>query len=443
MKLVLIIYYLFQVSLIKTETRVSNIFDKIKNYTRPVNDVEPQDNSIKNIELPPIITASDLIKTQIENKIPETKIKRGIKRDHLSQQSITSFLCSTTSTSLPENEECITKKPKIMNTDSDMEISSEDEVQIIESNNIDVSKQMDPSKIEEIQSQEKMSNLPNVESVYYHITSTNIQVPKIVWAPPNQLQNNYELYNPPYTNLLNVENDYGVHNVPPPPIRQDITTTIHTANNANTNSIIQNVKSQENGLPHSQYVNNRSLTPERNISDIFNEVSKILDSSSEIPTALMKQQNELLHQKPKDLKQQSVEHRLSAHQNIEVSSSKSSMNSSLYGDDSDDENKVSSADVKKKSLGIRPGMSSSDVNNTFRTNKKSHEFTKTKNKTDEQGNKQKKFELSNLVVKLLNPYYKNNLFNSKELFKFMAREIVHKLLQANCDAGIVIYSNYF
>lgn len=39
-----------------------------------------------------------------------------------------------------------------------------------------------------------------------------------------------------------------------------------------------------------------------------------------------------------------------------------------------------------------------------------------------------KVELSKIIVLFLNPYYEHNVFKSRELFKFMAREIVHKLL---------------
>jgi len=107
----------------------------------------------------------------------------------------------------------------------------------------------------------------------------------------------------------------------------------------------------------------------------------------------------------------------------------------LFGEDSDDESKLAVVDVKKKSLGVRLGMSS-NVNITIKTNKNSQESMKiNKNKTEDPNNKQKKFELSNLVVKLLNPYYKNNLFKTKELFKFMARQIVHKLLESTSHPG--------
>lgn len=392
-----------------------------------MNNEELHDTSTKIIELPPIIKASDLIKPQVENKIPDPKIKRGIKRDHLTQQSMKSFFSSTTSTSLTENEECITKKPKIANTDSDMEISSDDEVQIIEITNIDDSKQIGPPKIEELQSQEKINDPPNLESVYYQTTSTNIQAPTPVWVS-NQLKNNYELYNTAYTNSFNTESGFGLNNMPS--THQD-RIIFYTANNTCTNSI-QNVKSQENGLSYSNSKNNISLTPERNISDILNEVSDILETSPETKAGTKQQ---------KDLKQ-SVEPGLSVQQNIEVCSSKNSVISSLFGDDSDDESKVSLADGKKKSLGVRLNMSSNV--NILKKNKKTHEFTKMiKNKTDEQNNKQKKFELSDLVVKLLNPYYKNNLFKTKELFKFMAREIVHKLLESNSYPGKTMYSNYF
>jgi len=85
---------------------------------------------------------------------------------------------------------------------------------------------------------------------------------------------------------------------------------------------------------------------------------------------------------------------------------------------------------------------STNVNNTFKANKNSQDTMKTnKNKTEDPNNKQKKFELSNLVVKLLNPYYKNNLFKTKELFKFMARQIVHKLLESTSHPGKLIYYN--
>ncbi|KAF0773619.1 ATP-dependent DNA helicase Q5-like [Aphis craccivora] len=413
------------VSLIKAETRASNIFDKIQNYTRPVKKEECKVNS--NIELPPIVTASDLIQAQIKNKMPEPKIKRGIKRDHLMQQSMKSFIFSTTttttttattSTSVTENEECASKKPRIENTDSDMEISSDDEVHIIESTNINDPKlSQTPIKVEELYPEQQKNYPFNMEPkfnepFYYQTTSTNIQVPKIIMAS-NLIKNNHEssAINDSSKDSSNVESEYlAMNNMPPTKQDQNI---LLTPNNTCLNSI----KNNENGLSHIQSKSNKTLISEKNVSDIFKEISEII-SPLENKKDLTVQQNQLpIQHKQNDIKQ------------FETPSIKSNMNN-LFGEDSDDESKLALVDVKKKSLGVRLGMSS-NVNITIKTNKNSQESMKiNKNKTEEPNNKQKKFELSNLVVKLLNPYYKNNLFKTKELFKFMARQIVHKLLES-------------
>uniref|UniRef100_A0A2S2QW87 DNA 3'-5' helicase n=1 Tax=Sipha flava TaxID=143950 RepID=A0A2S2QW87_9HEMI len=423
------------VSLIKEETGASNIFDKIKNYTRPENlKEEPKENSTNKTELPSIVTASDLIQAQMNNKVPEPKIKRGIKRDHLTQQSMKSFVVPTTNLPTLENEECVTKKPKIANTDSDMEISSDDDVQIIESVDIDVSKNNSSPQIKEFHPLEKRHDVSNNECKFkessYYQTSANMQIPKIVMAS-NLLKNNYESYSSMHNSskdLINSESEHiGVNNMLPS--HQDRTNP-HTFNKTCINKI-NNVQNQENGLLHSQFKSNKSQTSGKKINDIFNELSDILKSPSENGKKVTKLNELALNQK--DLKRPSLDHRLSTQHNIEVSSSKSNMNS-LFGDDSDDESKIL-FDIKKKSLGVRLGMSS-NVNNTFKTSKKIHESTKTiRNKTEDPNNKQKKFELSNLVVSLLNPYYKNSLFKTKELFKFMAREIVHKLLESTSHPG--------
>ncbi|XP_060880859.1 LOW QUALITY PROTEIN: ATP-dependent DNA helicase Q5-like [Metopolophium dirhodum] len=418
------------VSLIKAETRASNIFDKIQNYTRPEKiKEESKVNPNKNIELPPIITASDLIQAQIKNKMPEPKIKRGIKRDHLQQQSIKSFVLPTTTNSVTENEECATKKPRIENTDSDMEISSDDEVHIIESTNIDEPpKLLTQTLLEDLYPDQQTTCLfepKSIEPLYYQTTSTNIQVPKIVMAS-NLLKSDHEsgsTYDSS-KNFLNVKSDYLTMNNMPPTIQDQ--KIILTPNNTCPNSM----KINENGLSHvniSNISNIKSQISEKNVSEMFKEISEILSSENE--KNLNIQLNKFsMHQKQIDIKQPSIEHRLPVQQNVEISATKNM--SSLFGEDSDDESKIALVDVKKKSLGVRLGMST-NVNNTFKTNKNSQESMKTnKNKTDDPNNKQKKFELSNLVVKLLNPYYKNNLFKTKELFKFMARQIVHKLLES-------------
>lgn len=429
---------MFQVSLIKEETGATNVFDKIKNYIRPENIIEePKANSTKNIELPPIVTASDLIQAQMNNKGPEPKIKRGIKRDHLTQQSMNSFVIPSTNLPTLENEECVTKKPKIVNTDSDMEISSDDEVQIIEDTHIEDSKNNLLPQIEELHPLEKKHDVSNIECkfqepFYYQTTSANTQFPKIVMAS-NLLKNNYK----PNSSKPDSSKDsinpesVGINNMLPSHHNR---TTPHTFNKTCVNNM-NNVKNQENGLLHSQSKNNKSQLSEKNVNDIFNELAELLKSSPVNGKKVTKSNEPASIQK--NLKRPSLDQRLSTQHNIEVSSSKINMNS-LFGDDSDDESKIM-IDVKKKSLGVRLGMSS-NVNNTFKISKKAHESTKTiRNKTEDPNNKQKKFELSNLVVNLLNPYYKNNVFKTKELFKFMAREIVHKLLESTSHPGKFYY----
>jgi len=354
------------------------------------------------------------------------------------QQSMKSFVFSTTSTSVTENEECATKKPRIENTDSDMEISSDDEVHIIESTNINDPKISEtPIKVEELYPEQQTNyaafNIePKFNESYYQTTSTNIQVPKIIMAS-NLIKNNHESSSTydSSKDLLNVESDYlAMNNMPPTKQDQKI---LITPNNTCSNS----TKNIENGVSHIQSKSNKSLIAEKNISEIFKEISEIL-TPSENEKDLTIQNNELLiQQKQNDIKQSSIEHRLHVQQNAEISAIKNMNN--LFGEDSDDESKLALVDVKKKSLGVRLGMSS-NVNFTNKTNKNSQESLKiNKNKTEDPNNKQKKFELSNLVVKLLNPYYKNNLFKTKELFKFMARQIVHKLLESTSHPGKLIY----
>ncbi|VVC35974.1 Helicase, C-terminal,P-loop containing nucleoside triphosphate hydrolase,ATP-dependent DNA [Cinara cedri] len=403
------------VSLIKAASIASNVFDGIKNYTRPVQE-EPKENPTKTIELPPIVTASDLIQAQVNNKIPEPKIKRGIKRDHLTQQSMTSFI--TTNQPIIENEECVTKKPKIENTDSDMEISSDDDVQIIEDVTVEGSQNnCQPIIIEESPTQEKTNNVN--EAFYHQTTSANVQRPNIGIAS-SLFQNNYETYNSTYDpsskDLIKVKSDYAINNIPHTNMDRQLNLA---SNNTCTNSL-KNVKDQENDP---SYLHHKHQSKEKDVNDIFNELTAILETNSENENNKTKKQNELsLSQKQKDLKQPSVEHR--SQQNIEVPSSKCSMNN-LFGDDSEDESKILVGDVKKKSLGVRLGIPS-------KTKTKSQEPVKiNKYKTEDPNTKQKKFELSELVVNLLNPHYKNNVFKTKELFKFMAREIVHKLLESN------------
>lgn len=371
--------------------------------------------------------------------MPEPKIKRGIKRDHLMQQSIKSFVfpsTTTTTTTVSENEECAPKKPRIENTDSDMEISSDDEDHIIESTNINDPNLQSPSKIEELHPQEQQNYASNIECkfnepLYYQTTSTNIQVPKIVMAS-NLLKNNHEsssVYDSSKDSLF-VENDYMAKNVLPP-TKQD-QNTLHTSNNTTCPNSMKNF---ENGVSHFQSLSNKSQMTPKKINDIFKEISELITSDNETNVTI--HQNELpIQQNQKDLKRPSIERRLPVQQNVEMSASKSM--SGLFGEDSDDESKISLVDVKRKSLGVRLGMPS-NVNNTIKMNKNSQESMKTnKTKTEDPNTKQKKFELSNLVVKLLNPYYKNSLFKTKELFKFMARQIVHKLLESTSHPGKLI-----
>lgn len=404
----------------------------------------------KSIELPPIITASDLIQAQVNNRVPEPKIKRGIKRDYLIQQTIKSFAIPTTSTLISDNDECVMKKPKIGNTDSDMEISSDDEVQIIENTNIDDSKISGPPIIvEDLTLHEENNDVSNLECnipkpSYYQKTSitNNLQQPKIVIAS-NLLKKNCESFDLT-KNSINVESD----NV----VQDNVIFTyqdrqlFNNSNNSCTDSKI-NVIDDENDTGYCQSINNRipQKSEETSESDIFNEVSNFLRNVSENGKKLTKQQKEpSLDQKQNDLKRPSIEHRLSNQQNIEVSLPKSNMDN-LFGDDSDDESKIPLTDTKKKSLGVRLGMPSNV--NTFNANKKSNEVIKTiKNKTEDQpNNKNKKFVLSNLVVKILNPYYVKKTIITKALFKFMAREIVHKLLESTNYPGkyvfVCIYNN--
>lgn len=347
-----------------------------------------------------------------------------------------SFLLQPSDTSIQENEECVPKKSKIDNTDSDMEISSDDDVQIIECNDINDSKYNSPSKIEQLHSQENKNDEFNIdckfkEPLHHPATSTKIQLYKI---ESNQPKNNYDSCNTVSTkNILNVTCD---------DLALNKETQNHLFNHKSSNTCINsvnNVKNQDNGLVHSH---SRKDSPdpktlEKNINDLIDEVTEILAPENEVNILRQKRLQLPLKHKLVDVKQPTAEQRSSIEKNTKLPISKSSINS-LFGDDSDDESKIFNlADHKKKSLGIRLGMSSS-VNNTLK--KKTHEPIKViKNKTEDPIYKQKKFELSNLVVSLLNPYYKNNLFKTKELFKILARQIVHKLLESNSHPGESVY----
>jgi len=247
----------------------------------------------------------------------------------------------------------------------------------------------------------------------------------------NLLKSNHESSSAyePSKDLLNIKNDYLAMNNMPPTIQDQ--KILVTPNNTCPNSI----KMNENGLSH---VQSKIIKPsEKNVSEIFKEISEILITSDK-EKKLSLQLNELpIQQKQKDIKRTSIEHSLPVQQNVEIPAAKNT--SSFFVEDSDDESKIALVDVKKKSLGVRIGMSKNG-NNSFKANKNSHDSMKTnRHKTEDPNNKQKKFELSNLVVKLLNPSYKNNVFRTKELFKFMARQIVHKLLESTSHPGKLIY----
>lgn len=423
---------MFQIQLIKEETKSSNVFDRIKNYSPPVN-IEEQSlaDSSKNMKLPPIVTASDLILAQEKNKITEPNVKRGRKRDYLTQQSMKSFLLQSSNTPTQENDECVPKKSKIENTDSDMEISSDDDVQIIECTDINDSNHNSSLKIEQLHSQDKKNDefyLDCKLKEHHPPTPTNMQLHKI---ESNPRQNNYDSYQPLSTKkiLYCLKDDLNLDKLP------QVHLSNHTSSNTISTNSINSVKNQENGLLHSSSRKDTPHSTEKNINDLIDEVNDILSPENEV-NDLTQHQNELsLNKKLIDVKQAKLG--LSVDNNTKSTFSKSSINS-LFGDDSSVENQILKwADLKKKSLGTRLGMSSS-INSIIK--KKPYEPIKTiKNKTEDPITKQKKFELSNLVVNLLNPYYKNNVFKTKELFKMLARQIVHKLLESNSHPGKSVY----
>lgn len=337
--------------------------------------------------------------------------------------------------SVVENYECAPKKKKLKNTDSDMEISSDDEIQIIDDDIVDDSKHKCPPMKEELG---EKNVTPNFNSFNQTMSTNVVQRPKIVVAS-NLFTN--KPFNPTIDSsedLLSIESDHTTNitnNIPlcVPSIHQE-NKNISTSSIINSSSM-DNVNNQEQILPAFESKTVKPKKCEKSVADIFNELSAVVDISSDFEktTATTPHNGPPSNLKQKDAKQPFIEPTLSVHQNIEESPSKSNMHC-LFGDDSDDDIKISLVDVKKKSLGVRLGMPSS-LSNALKTNKL-HEPIKTiKNKTEDPNNKQKKFELSNLVVQLLNPYYKNNVFKSKELFKFLAREIVHKLLESTSNPG--------
>jgi len=60
----------------------------------------------------------------------------------------------------------------------------------------------------------------------------------------------------------------------------------------------------------------------------------------------------------------------------------------------------------------------------------------TTNRTENHKVQLKKFEYSKVVLKKLTPYYKKNYFATKELFKFLAKSIVHRLIDTTVYPGI-------
>lgn len=328
-----------------------------------------------------------------------------------------SFLSDNNTPAL-ENEECVKKKSKIESTGSDMEISSDDDVEIIENTDLSDLRHNCPPTLEERNNFSKSECQPQ-ESLIHKPMSSCTLLPKIMTAS-DLLKNSYDplrtVIDSPKDLLNNKSDSVAMHHVPQNHM------PLHTANNTCSSSTS---KEEMNGLLHNMYSQNNMIPIfDKNINDIFKEVSAILEPEKETELSL----------------NQNIEHRLPVRQSAEVSSLKCNMNS-LFGDDSDDESKIPVGDTKKKSLGVRLGMSSNLVK-SHKINSKSHEPVKTiKNKTEDPIYKQKKFELSNQVVSLLNPYYKNNLFKTKELFKILARQIVHKLLESNNHPGKFIVFN--
>lgn len=398
----------------------------------------------------------------MKNKTPEPKIKKGIRHDNLTQKSIKSFVVSTATSQQSENKEHIAKKPKIVNSPSDMEISSDDEVQIIENSN----ENSCLSNMNQLNSQDKNYNLSNigfnVKESLNQTTSTNKQVAQIVMAS-KLFTNNYESYDSSL-DPLSVKNSGNVivNNMP---IEQELNlfkpTKCRTEEDLLSNKsgdlnrteeeplyykptdmcrkYLKIIQNDENGLSLNKSDNNQFQSEKiKSAHDLFKELTEMLEVSSNTGRSTTKQHNELpTKQMQNKFKKSLINRKSSVQQNTEESSSKTNMNT-LFGDDSDDDSKIPPVGTKKKSLGVRLGISS-NLNNT-KTNKTLHEFIKTnKNKTEEPNYKQKKFELSNTVIKLLNPYYKNNAFKSKELFKVLARNIVHKLMESTSHPGKNIF----
>ncbi|XP_050435880.1 ATP-dependent DNA helicase Q5 isoform X2 [Adelges cooleyi] len=408
------------ISQIKSDTNTSTLFEKIKNYSSMSNNDKLSNvpSSSQCVILPPIITASDLVQTHVNNKKSDPIVKRGIKRDYLTQQSMKSFVfpCDKSKDSNQESDECVTKKAKYeTNTTSDMDISSDDEVQIIETP-IDIIEIKDSSDDFDNKEScnEKSLDSCDKNNIDCNVSSSNEHpVLKITMASDLLKKANKKKRTKSRFDVCSDTKSKSSRSVKKSPLIFDSEKTL--TNNFN---LIQ--------CSDKTTVNDKKLSKSNDLNVILDQLAEIIEPLTEKKECNSSKRKEATTTELKcdDYKRPAVESRLSDQSETCSTPFKSNM-TSLFGDDSDNDN-VLVVDTKKKSLGIRLGVSNSN-------NEKRRQDCKPKNdsKLLDAKQKQKKFELSTKVITLLNPYYKQKLFKNRELFKFTAREIVHKLMDAS------------
>ncbi|XP_050532250.1 ATP-dependent DNA helicase Q5-like [Daktulosphaira vitifoliae] len=414
------------ISEIKINTNKSSLFEKIENYTAPINDKKQiEANSPREVHLPAIVTAKELIQIHVDNKAIEPKIKRGIKRDYLTQQSMKSFVFPTNKINSKDyitnenSNECVKKRSKLDST-SDMEISTDDEVKVIETplSIIEAGNLNDFNKSVSINNNEKKITELSRSSLSNFVKKKDFEIT----TASNLLKNDTKLQNNIKV-ILNHQVEKKKLNCNDSKKNDDIIYAKNSLNDLknqkNSSKLILSPKLSKNTKANDKEKKTTS------VNEIFDQLSEILKSPIEKNNKNTLREEEIQN----DNQKQSPVNKILCIETDTITPFKSNM-ASLFGEDSDDDIRMPVIDQKKKSLGIRIGVPLGITDK-----KKNNKLKIASSKSINPKEKQKKFELSNAVVKYLNPYYKNNLFKNKELFKFTAREVVHKLLESTNDPG--------
>jgi len=93
-----------------------------------------------------------------------------------------------------------------------------------------------------------------------------------------------------------------------------------------------------------------------------------------------------------------------------------------------------STTTSKSSLKEENTLAAQQSNANYLKIRKTSEPTTT-NTTENHKVQLKKFEYSKIVLKKLTSYYKKNYFATKELFQFLAKTIVHRLIENKFSPG--------